>query len=119
MAERSFIDAEHHGPDDTKLDPHVQRDRLFKLYETAKADQQANYPDLYVSTGAAAAKGGQEVVRQVEDAAKKELEDAKAQAAKVQADIMAKIEDLVARVEGRIREKVESAAGGVSGKVGG
>ena len=61
MTERSFIDVENgSNTADVKLNPRVEKARLQKLYETARADQQANYPDLYVSS--------KEMSKQVEDA---------------------------------------------------
>ena len=57
MAERSFLDLQNNSDEGgVKLDPRAEKARLQHLYETARADQQANYPDLYVSTGAPAAK---------------------------------------------------------------
>ncbi|KIX96767.1 uncharacterized protein Z520_07487 [Fonsecaea multimorphosa CBS 102226] len=108
MAERSFLDLEYNGDQGggVKLDPRTEKDRLQKLFDTAKADQQANYPDLYVSTGAVAAKDSKEL--------KKELEDARAETAKVQSEMMAKIEALMAKlatkVDGPVEEVVQSAA---------
>lgn len=49
--ERSFLDFEHiSGEDSFKLDPRKEQARLEKSFEVANAEQQANYPDLYVST---------------------------------------------------------------------
>ncbi|CAK4031733.1 hypothetical protein PV07_06232 [Lecanosticta acicola] len=60
MTERTFFAFDGHGgagaSNGAELDPQAERMRLQKLFDTAKADQQANYPDLYVSTGATAAK---------------------------------------------------------------
>lgn len=94
MAERSFIDLETgKNTGDVKLNPRVENARLQKLYETARADQQANYPDLYVSS---------------KDMAK-QVEDAKAETTKVQADLMAKIEALMHKLEAKVGERVEGA----------
>lgn len=123
MAERAFVDVDH-GVDannGAKLDPHTEKARLFKLFETAKADQQANYPDLYVSTGAAAAKGGQDIAKQMEDAktaAAQQLDDAKADAAKLSGELLAKIEESVGKLENRIGAQVQSAIQGALKKVG-
>ncbi len=87
MAERSFLDLETNGHDgDAKLDPRAEKARLQKLFEAARADQQANYPDLYVSTSAAVAKETKDLT--------KELEDAKAETVKVQSELTAKIDAL-------------------------
>ena len=64
MAERSFLDLENNsGEDGVKLDPRAERTRLQKLFDTARADQQANYPDLYVSTSATAAKDPKDLTK--------------------------------------------------------
>ena len=56
MAERSFLDPQNNdNKDGIKLDPRTEKARLQKLFDLARADQQANYPDLYVSTGTTAA----------------------------------------------------------------
>lgn len=92
MAERSFLELEHSsGENGVKLDPREETARLQKLFDTARADQQANYPDLYVSTGGTAP---------VKDHAK-ELEAAKAETAKVQSELTAKVEALTAKLEGK------------------
>ena len=94
MAERSFIDLETgKSAGDVKLNPRTENARLQRLYETARADQQANYPDLYVSS---------------KDMAK-QVEDAKAETTKVQADMMAKIEALMHKLEAKVGERVEGA----------
>jgi len=92
MAERSFLDLEYTTDqgEAPKLDPRAEKTRLQKLFDTARADQQANYPDLYVSTGANSAKENKDIT--------KELQDAKDEAAKVQAEMTAKIEALMAKV---------------------
>lgn len=101
MTERSFIDLETgRSTSDAKLFPRVENARLQRLYETARADQQANYPDLYFSS--------KEMVKQVEDA--------KAETAKVQGDLTAKIEALMHRLEAKVEERVESAVDGISRK---
>ena len=89
MAERSFVDAEN-STDGMKLDPRAEEARLKKLYDTARADQQANYPDLYVSTGATAAKDSKDLVKQ--------LDDAKAEMVKIQGDFMAQIAALTSKM---------------------
>jgi hypothetical protein len=92
MTERSFIDVENGSVTaDAKFTPRAEKARLQKLYETARADQQANYPDLYVSS--------KEMSKQVEDA--------KAETAKVQGELTAKIEALVKKLEGKVGERVE------------
>jgi hypothetical protein len=102
MAERSFIDLETgSSAGDKKLDPRVENARLQKLYETARADQQANYPDLYVSS--------KEMSKQVDDA--------KAETAKVQSELMAKIEALVHKLEAKVEERVEGAVDDVPKKL--
>lgn len=70
MSERAFIDLEN-GTSTVKLNPHDETTRLLKVYDIARADQQANYPDLYVSTGATAAKLQGELLARVEELAKK------------------------------------------------
>ncbi|OAP56933.1 hypothetical protein AYL99_09045 [Fonsecaea erecta] len=108
MAERTFVDLEYNGGQGggVKLDPRAEKDRLQKLFDTARADQQANDPDLYVSTGTVSAKDSKEL--------KKELEDAKAETAKVQSEMMAKIEALMAKLatkaDGSVEAAVQSAA---------
>lgn len=95
MAERNFIMNNSVPP----LDPHVEMARLQKLYDIAQADQQANYPDLYVSTEANRAKDNKEV--------KEQLEDARVAAIKVEKETMGRIEALLGRLEGRLGERVE------------
>jgi hypothetical protein len=102
MAERSFLDLENSSDEGgVKLDPRVEKARLQKLFDTARADQQANYPDLYVSTGTTATKESKDLI--------KELENAKAEAVKVQSEMMAKVEALTARLAGKIDAQVEDA----------
>lgn len=100
MTERAFAEFDtNNGKDVVKLDPHVEKARLQKLYDTARADQQANYPDLYVSTNAPAAKEAKDLAKQ--------LDDAKADALKVQGELMAKIEMLLGRLEGKVESKID------------
>ena len=88
MAERSFVATDStNSVDGPKADPYAERDRLQKLFDIARADQQANYPDLYVSTGAHAAKDGKDVGQQ--------LEEVKSDAERVRSETMSKIEELV------------------------
>lgn len=95
MAERSFLDVQtQQGEDHVQLDPRKEVARLQKLFDTARADEQANYPDLYVSTG-------QLVAKQAKDM-EKQLEDAKAQAAKVQGEMKGRIQELVSNLEGKV-----------------
>ena len=106
MAERSFLDLENNvDQSGVKRDPRTEKDRLQKLFETARADQQANYPDLYVSTGATAAKESKDLT--------KELEDAKAQTEKVQAEMMAEVKALMAKLASKVESHVEDAVQGV------
>jgi hypothetical protein len=101
MTERSFIDLETgRSTNDAKLYPRVENARLQKLYETARADQQANYPDLYFSS---------------KDMAK-QVDDAKAETAKVQGELTAKIEALMHKLEAKVGERVEGAAEDISKK---
>ena len=101
MTERSFIDLETgRSTNDAKLYPRVENARLQKLYETARADQQANYPDLYFSS---------------KDMAK-QVDDAKAETAKVQGELTAKIEALMYKLEAKVGERVEGAAEDISKK---
>ena len=106
MAERSFLDADfasHIGDGKCPtLDPHAQLDRLQKLYDEARADQQANYPDLYVSTGTTTAKNSKDLAKQ--------LGDAKGEAAKVQSELVGRIESLMGRLEGKVGARVEEVA---------
>ena len=102
MAERSFIDLEtSKDPEAKPLYPHAEKARLQKLYDTAWADQQANYPDLYVSTGAAAAKATGDIAEQ--------LKKVKEEAAKAQSELEAKITKLTQQVEGKVATRVEGA----------
>ena len=95
MVEREFSEQ-------GRLDPWKERDRLAKLFEDARVDQQANYPDLYVnSSGIAARRGEIDMAKQ--------LDDVKAEAAKVQKELAARIETLVRRSEGKAGAKVEDA----------
>jgi hypothetical protein len=95
MAERSFLDLQHNSDEGgIKLDPRAEQARLQKLFDTARADQQANYPDSYVSTGATATKESKDLT--------KELEAAKAEAVKVQGEMMAKIEELMAKLASKV-----------------
>ena len=100
MAERSFIDVE--GTDGIKPDPRAETARLQRLFDTARADQQANYPDLYVSTGATAAKDSKDLAKQ--------LDDAKEEAAKIQSEMIAKIEALVDKLSGKVATPTKGAA---------
>ena len=87
MTERSFIDLETgKTASDNKIYPRAENARLQKLYETAQADQQANYPDLYVSSKEMS----------------KQLEDSKAETAKVQGELTAKIEILMHKLRLRL-----------------
>lgn len=96
MTERLFIDLETgRSTSDAKLYPRLENARLQRLYETARADQQANYPDLYVSS---------------KDMAK-QVDDAKAETAKVQGELTAKIEALMHKLEAKVGEHVEGAVG--------
>ena len=108
MAERSFLDLDHDivSEDGVKLDPRAEKTRLQKLFDTARADEQANYPDLYVSTGATAAKDQKDL--------KQQLEDAKAEAEKVQNEMMAKVEALMAKLESKVNAHVEDAVQSVT-----
>lgn len=103
QAERSFLDRENNSAEEgAKLDPRTETARLQKLFDTARADQQANYPDLYVSTGATAAKDKNDLAKQ--------LEDAKAEALKVQSEMVAKMEALMAKLPTKVDEHVEAAS---------
>ena len=115
MAERSFLDLDNNNAEDgTKLDPRAEKDRLQKLFDTARADQQANYPDLYVSTGATGAKdAAKDAAKDSPDLAK-QLEDAKAEAVKVQSEMMAKIEALMAKLASTVDEHVKAATPSVA-----
>lgn len=104
MTERSFLDLaanNHSGENGAKLDPRTEKVRLQKLFDTARADQQANYPDLYVSTGTMNAKESKDLTKQVEDA--------KAETAKVQSEMNAKIEALMNKLESSAATGVEQA----------
>ncbi|KAF7193211.1 hypothetical protein HII31_05437 [Pseudocercospora fuligena] len=103
MTERSFFDLESNNAA-VGLDPRVEQARLQKLFDTAKADQQANYPDLYVSTG-----GGAVASHDTKDLAK-QLEDVKTEAAKTQADMIKKLQEMMLKLEGKAEAKVEKAA---------
>jgi hypothetical protein len=111
MAERTFIDLETaNGTGGTKLpDPHVEKEKLQKLYDTARADQQANYPDLYVSTGATTAKVNTELEHAKVEAVKvnTEFEHAKVAAVKVQNDLLARIEVLAQKLEVKFEDRVK------------
>ena len=110
MAERSFLDIENNNSDHeggvVSLDPRTEKARLQKLFDTARADQQANYPDLYVSTGGTAAS------KESKDLTK-ELEEAKAETVRVQSEMMAKVEELRAELVSKVDAKVEDAIQGV------
>ena len=107
MAERSFLDLDNNSAEQgAKLDPRAEKARLQKLFDLARADQQANYPDLYVSTGATAAKDSKDLAKQ--------LEDAKAEATKVKSEMMAKIEALMAKLASKVDEHVEDATQSVA-----
>ena len=94
MAERSFLNVENNQAEDgVKLDPREERARLQNLYDTARADQQADYPDLYVSTGATASMDQKDLAKQAEDA--------KAEMAKAQIEMIPRIEALVTNLEGK------------------
>lgn len=96
LAERNFIMNNSVPP----LDPHAEMARLQRLYDVAQADQQANYPDLYVSTETNRVKDSKEV--------KDQVEGARVEAVKVEKETMGRIEALLGRLEGRIGEKIES-----------
>jgi biotin carboxyl carrier protein len=102
MAERSFVNVQNNSDEGgVKLDPRAETTRLQKLYDTARADQQANYPDLYVSTGATAAKDSKNLAAA--------LEEAKAETMKVQSEMMAKMEAFMAKLGDKVDAKVENA----------
>lgn len=74
---------------------------MARLFEDARVDEPANYPDLYVdSSGIAARRGEVDMAKQ--------LDDVKAEAAKVQKELAARIE----RLEGKTGAKVEGAVNG-------
>ncbi|KAE9379811.1 hypothetical protein N431DRAFT_552138 [Stipitochalara longipes BDJ] len=99
MVERSFLDLQHNGDEGgIKLNPREEQARLQKLFDTARANQQANYPDSYVNTGAA--DGSKDLT--------KELEDAKAETMKVQGEMMTKIEELMAKLANKVGAHVEN-----------
>lgn len=107
MTERSFLDLQdQNASDGTKLDPRAEKERLQKLFDEARADQQANYPDLYVSTGAGGSKDAKDL--------QKQLDDAKAEATKVQSELLAKIETLVNKLEGKVGAQIDGAIQTVS-----
>jgi hypothetical protein len=102
MTERSFLDLQHNSNEDAvKLDPRKEQIRLQKVFDTARANQQANYPDSYVNTGAAPSDDSKDLT--------KELEDAKAETVKVQGEMMAKIEELMAKLASKVDTHVEDA----------
>jgi hypothetical protein len=104
MAERSFLDLKYNtDPTKAQLDPRAEKDRLQKLFDTARADQQANYPDLYVSTGAHPTGDSKDNPK---DSAQ-ELKDAKAETEKVRTELMAKIEELLAKLGSKLDAHVE------------
>jgi hypothetical protein len=111
MAERTFIDLETaNGTSGILPDPHVEKEKLQKLYDTARADQQANYPDLYVSTGATSAKAASDLAAISAKAASDlttQLEETKAEAAKVRIDLLAKFEALAQKLEVKFGDRVE------------
>jgi hypothetical protein len=104
MTERSFMQVSNEdGTHDSKLDARAEAFRLQKLFDLARADQQANYPDLYVSTAAMVGKhDSKALAEQIEYV-------------KVQADLLAKVEGLVGRLEGKAVAGVERAVGDVLG----
>jgi hypothetical protein len=109
MTERSFMQVGNEdGTHDSKLDARAEAFRLQKLFDLARADQQANYPDLYVSTAAMVGKHDSKALAE-------QIEDVKVQAAKVQADLLAKVEGLVGRLEGRAVARVERSIDDVLG----
>lgn len=101
MTERSFMDIENAGQG-VKLDPRTEKARLQRMYDEARADQQANYPDLYVSTGATTAKDTNRYLTQ-------QLEVAKADAAQVQSELMAQIKTLMSQVEHTAETRIDDA----------
>lgn len=91
MAERSFFDvAGSPGSGGSNLDPRAENERLQKLFDTARADQQANYPDLYVSTGQISAKETKEAAKATEDSAN------------LQGDLMKKLETFTQTMESKL-----------------
>jgi hypothetical protein len=124
MAERSFIDLEtSNNPEHPKLEPRLEKARLQKLYDTAWADEQANYPDLYVSTAANAAKANVDIVEQLKDAkaaaAKasddmaKQMKEANDLAEKMRSDLSAEIRKLAQQLEAKVADRVGSAVDAV------
>lgn len=101
MTERSFLDDAQNlnGGSGAKLDPRTEKDRLQKLFDEARADQQANYPDLYVSLGTTTAKDSKDLVKQ--------LVDAKAETVRVQNEMVARIEALMLRLENKAETLAE------------
>lgn len=122
MTERSFVGLDTNNNNNTtnsnganptlvKLNPRTERDRLQRLYDTARADQQANYPDLYVSTGVPGAKNTIDFSKQ--------LEAVNAEAAKVSGALMGRIEALIGRLEGEAEGRIDGVLRGVGGGVSG
>ena len=102
MAERAFLGRENDGGENgVKLDPRTETVRLQKMFDTARADQQANYPDLYVSTAGVTAKDSKDQSKQ--------LEDVKAEAAKVQSELAAKVDMLMGKLDGKVEARVGDA----------
>jgi hypothetical protein len=101
MSERSFIELEPIKNDSNKLDPHAEKGRLQKLYELARADQQADYPDLYVSTRMTTVKAAGDLAKQ--------LEEAKAEAVRSAGRDDGRVEALVGRLERMVEGRVEGA----------
>ena len=99
QSERGFLDPQNNAAEGSQIDPRSEMERLQKLFDTARADQQANYPDLYVSTGTASAKEQKDLAKQ--------LDDAKAETAKVQGEMKAKIEELLAKLGSKFEGKVD------------
>ena len=92
--ERLFLDNVNGAGDASdSQDPRKEAARLKKLFDIARADQQANYPDLYVSTGTYNSKETKDLT--------KELEDAKTESSKMQADLLSKIQALTADLQGK------------------
>lgn len=123
MTERSFVGLDNNtantgnttgtNSNHPRPDPRVERDRLQHLYETARADQQANYPDLYVSTGLPGAKSTMPTIDLT-----KQMEALNAESAKVSGALMEKIEALIWRLEGKAEDAIETRVQGALTKGG-
>jgi hypothetical protein len=121
QTERAFVDQDLQdplspssppplGPDGKprpRLDPRAEAARIQKMYDEARADQQANVPDLLMTTGASP----RMVAREKDLEA--QLAEVKGEAKAVQAHLLERIDGLIRGLEGSVSRNMDEVIKGV------